>query len=367
MAKDKVVRAKPKDLAELIKAVDKEYGGGSLIRGQGKIVNVDTFPIGVPSIDRALGSGIPRGRIIELYGTESSGKTTTCLSIIAACQNHTFKHKKAKGVAAIIDAEHALDPEWAKKIGVNMDELIINQPDSGEDAFNILERLVDSGLIDLIVVDSVAALVPSSILEGEIGEANVGAQARLMSKGLLKIKGKCNRTGTTVIFINQIREKIGVMFGNPETTPGGRALKFYASIRAEVRKGSPIKVGEKTVGFSPTIKMVKNKVAPPFMSGSYDICFGLPERPVYGIDALASLFELAEENGIVTKNGSFYYASGQKLGNGVANSLAVLRENTVWQEDLRKKVYEKIVTDLPQVETTEESDEESEDGDDTEV
>lgn len=353
MAKE-IAKSGPKDINELLKSIEKDFGSGSLMRGRGKMVDVEVFPTNIASIDFALGAGgIPLGRIIELYGAESSGKTTTCLSIVAACQKHVFPNKKRRGVAAIIDAEHALDPKWAEKIGVDMDNLIISQPDSGEQVFQILERLVDSEMVDLIVVDSVAALVPLAMLEGEIGDANIGAQARLMSKGLNKLKGKCNRTSTTIIFINQIREKIGVMFGNPEQTPGGRALKFYATIRAEVRKGPSIKIGDTVVGFKPTIKMVKNKVAAPFMQGTYDICFGLPERPIYGIDAVASLIDMATEHNIIKKNGSFFAYGEVKLGNGINNASQALRENTVLLEDIRKKLYEQF-GQLERVEQTKE-------------
>jgi recombination protein RecA len=355
MAKE-TVKGTPKDINELLKNIEKDFGSGSLMRGRGKMVDVEVFPTNIAAIDFALGAGgIPLGRIIELYGAESSGKTTTCLAIVAACQKHTFPNKKRRGVAAVIDAEHALDPRWAEKIGVDMDNLIISQPDSGEQGFQILERLVDSEMVDLIVVDSVAALVPLAMLEGEITDANVGAQARLMSKGLNKIKGKCNRTGTTVIFINQIREKIGVMFGNPEQTPGGRALKFYSTIRAEVRKGSSIKIGDTVVGFRPTIKMVKNKVAAPFMQGSFDICFGLSERPVCGIDAVGSLIDMATENNIIKKNGSFFAYGDVKLGNGMNNASHALRENTVLLEEIRRKLYEQF-GQLERIEQTEEKD-----------
>ena len=359
MSKDQV-KGKPKDINELLKTIEKDFGSGSLMRGRGKMVDVEVFPTNIASIDFALGAGgIPLGRIIELYGAESSGKTTTCLSIVAACQKHFFPGKKRKGNAAVIDAEHALDPRWAEKIGVDMENLIISQPDSGEQGFQILERLVDSEMVDLIVVDSVAALVPLAMLEGEITDANVGAQARLMSKGLNKIKGKCNRTGTTVIFINQIREKIGVMFGNPEQTPGGRALKFYSTIRAEVRKGSSIKVGDTVVGFRPTIKMVKNKVAAPFMQGSYDICFGLPERPVFGIDAVGSLIDCATDQNIIKKNGSFFVYNETRLGNGINNASQALRENQALRDEIRNKLYEQFGK-LEKIEQTEEP----EDGDD---
>jgi recombination protein RecA len=359
MAKDK---DKPKDLNELMRTMEKDFGSGSLMRGRGKLVPVDVFPTKVASIDFALGAGgIPLGRIIELYGAESSGKTTTCLTCIAACQQHYFEKKKRKGNAAIIDAEHALDPVWAAKIGVDMDSLMISQPDSGEEGFNILERLIDSELVDLIVVDSVAALVPMAMLDGEITDANVGAQARLMSKGLNKIKGKCNRTNTTVIFVNQIREKIGVMFGNPEQTPGGRALKFYSTIRAEVRKGSSIKINDTVVGFRPTIKMVKNKIAAPFLSGSYDISFGLPEKPVFGIDAVGSLLDMAVEHKLIKKNGAFHSYGDVKLGNGAANATNFLRENSELYEEIRQKLYAQFVAEQPPVEQTEEEDDEQSD------
>lgn len=355
-------KERPKDINELLKSMEKDFGSGSLMRGRGKLVPVDVFPTKIPAIDFALGAGgIPLGRIIELYGAESSGKTTTCLTCIAACQQHFFENKKRKGNAAIIDAEHALDPIWAGKIGVDMENLIISQPDSGEEGFNIMERLIDSELVDLIVVDSVAALVPMAMLDGEITDANVGAQARLMSKGLNKIKGKCNKTNTTVIFVNQIREKIGVMFGNPEQTPGGRALKFYSTIRAEVRKGSSIKVNDTIVGFRPTIKMVKNKIAAPFLSGSYDILFGLPERPHFGIDGLGSLLDLGVEHKILKKNGSFFVYGDVRLGNGAANAANFLRENTVMCDEIRNKLYANFASGNDQVETTEEVDDEQSD------
>lgn len=273
------------------------FDDGTILQGTGQVINVESFSSGVPSIDVALGcGGIPCGRIIELYGTESSGKTTTCLQFIKACQQHYFEKKQRKGVAMIIDAEHAFDAEWAKNIGCDIDNLLISQPDSGEQAFDILEKVAKSRLVDLVVIDSVAALVPTCELEGEVSDHNIGAQARLMSKGLRVMKGILNKTLTTAIFINQVREKIGVQFGNPETTPGGRALKFYASLRIEIFKGSPIKDGETVVGFSPNLKVVKNKVASPFTKANYDLCFGKYGRP-YGIDAESSLISVAKEIG----------------------------------------------------------------------
>lgn len=335
--------AVPKTLDELQKGIEKEFGSGAVMRGRGSVVKVDTFPTGVASIDIALGcGGLPQGRIIEVYGAESSGKTTTCLQFIAACQQHEFTSKSRKGVAAFVDAEHALDPVWAEKVGVNMSELLVSQPDSGEEALTIVERMVDSSLIDLIVVDSVAALTPKAVLDGEVGDSTMAALAQLMSKAMNRLKGKCNRTKTTVIFINQVREKVGVVFGNPELTPGGRALKFYASVRAEVKKGSPIKHGDVIIGFRPSIKIVKNKVAPPFMIGEFDICVGMKERPVFGIDAVASLLEVAVTQKIVARNGSFYVYGEQRLGNGLTNALNALRSNPSWIEEIKKKIYEGI-------------------------
>lgn len=358
MAKEpKEKRAIPKNLEELQKGIEKEFGSGAIMRGRGSIVNVDVFSTGVPTIDLALGcGGIPQGRIIEVYGAESSGKTTTCLQFIAACQKHVFKDKKRRGVAALIDAEHALDPKWAERVGVNMEELLVSQPESGEEALTLVERLVDSELVNLIVVDSVAALTPKAIIDGEIGDSTMAALAQLMSKAMGRIKGKCNKTKTTVIFINQVREKVGIVFGNPELTPGGRALKFYASVRAEVKKGSPIKDGTVTVGFRPSIKIVKNKVAPPFMIGEYDICVGTRERPIFGIDIVSSLIEVATNCKLLSRNGSFYVYGDKKLGNGLANASAALRNDPVLLEDLRKKTYDIMLGDLANVTKVEEDD-----------
>lgn len=348
MAK-KEKRTLPTSLEELTRSIDKELGSGTIMRGRGAIVNVDVFPTNIASLDLALGvCGIPQGRIIELYGTESSGKTTTCLSIIAACQQHYFANKKRYGVAAMVDAEHALDPEWAKKVGVNVDELMISQPDSGEDGFTIIERLAESGLVDLIIVDSVAALTPQAILNADMGDATMAALARLMSTGMGKIKGKCNRTKTTVVFINQIREKVGQMFGNPESTPGGRALKFYASLRIEVRKGKPIKSDDTVIGFRPTIKIVKNKVAPPFTTAEYDICVGHKERPVNGIDKVASLIEVAEHLDIVSRNKNFYIFNEKNIGNGFSNAIKTVSSSDDIYQDLHKKTYEKMCDHIPE-------------------
>ena len=349
MAKMKEKKNLPASLEELRKSIDKELGSGTIMQGRGAIVNVDVFPTSIATLDLALGvGGLPQGRIVELYGTESSGKTTTCLQMIAACQQHYFEKKKRYGVAAIVDAEHALDPSWASKIGVNMDQLLISQPDSGEDGFTIVEKLAESGLVDLIVVDSVAALTPRAVLEGDMGDQAIAALARLMSTGMGKIKGKCNKTKTTAIFINQIREKVGVMFGNPESTPGGRALKFYSSLRIEVRKGKPIKSDDIVLGFRPTIKIIKNKVAPPFTTAEYDLCVGLEPRSVHGVDKTASVIEVAETIGIITRNKNFYIFNEKNIGNGLVNAIKTVNGDEAMLKELREKVYSRICERIPE-------------------
>lgn len=330
-----------KDQKQLISLIEKTHGEGSIMVGRGKIVNVSSFPTGVASVDVAMGcGGLPQGRIMEVYGPESGGKTTTCLQFIAACQRHRFEDKDREGVAAFIDAEHALDPVWAERIGVDMDQLLLSQPSSGEEAFSIIEMMVKSRLVDLIIVDSVAAMVPQVELTGELTDANVGAHARMMSKALRKLKGEISNSKTTVIFINQIREKVGVMFGSPETTPGGRALKFYSSIRGEVRRGSALKEGDDVVGFRTSMKMVKNKVAAPFMRAEFDICVGRPERPIFGIDGIASLIDVAEDVKIITRKGSHYRFGDTVLGNGLARASAFLQDRAELVEEIRSKVYE---------------------------
>ena len=343
MAKEKKIVTPSKDLSELLKSIEKDIGGGSIARGKGSIVDVEVFSTRVAALDYVLGcGGIPRGRIIEIYGPESGGKTTTCLQIVKACQNHYFKDKKRYGVCAFIDAEHALDVKWAENIGVNRDELIIAQPETGEEVFEIAERLVDSGLIDLIVVDSVAALTPKEVLEGEMKDANMGALGRLMSKGLTKIKGKCNKSNTTVIFVNQLRDKLGVMFGNPEITPGGRALKFYSSIRIEIKKIAPIKEKDAIYAFRTRAKVIKNKVAPPFMDHEYDICVGVPPRNVYGIDEIYSLVEMSTKIDVCTKNGSFIRFGEENVGNGMVAAANNLRTNPDLTEKIRKATHDKM-------------------------
>jgi recombination protein RecA len=336
-----------KDQKQLIDLIEKAHGSGSIMVGRGTIVNVEAFSTGIPAIDVALGcGGLPQGRIMEVYGPESHGKTTTCLQFVAACQKHSFVDKEREGVCAFIDAEHALDPEWAEKIGVDMDQLLLSQPGSGEEAFSIIEMMVKSKLVDLIIVDSVAAMVPKVELEGELTDANVGAHARMMSKALRKLKGEINNSKTTVIFINQIREKVGVMFGSPEVTPGGRALKFYASIRGEVRRGSTLKDGDDVVGFRTKMKMVKNKVAPPFEVAEFDICVGKEQRPVYGIDGIASLIDVAEDEKIVTRKGSYYRYGDTVLGNGLAAASTFLHNNSDLAEEIRDKTYSKAFNRL---------------------
>ena len=332
-----------RNIQELLSYCNTKFGAGAVMKGRHAIVDVDAFPTGVITIDRAFGcGGVPLGRIMELYGTESSGKTTTTLRFIAACQRHFFKKKNRQGVAAFVDAEHSLDPEWASKNGVNMEELIISQPDSGEDALNIVETLVKSNQVDLIIVDSVAALVPQKELEGEVGDHHMGAQARMMSQGLRKLKGVASHAQATVIFINQVHEKVGVVFGNPEVTPGGKALKYYATIRAQISRKDIIKDGDLSVGITTSIKMVKNKAAAPFATGEYQICFGKPARPVFGIDGAAALLTVAEELNVISRKGSSYRFGDAILGNGVANTLAFLRKNAEVYDKIEQQTYDKV-------------------------
>lgn len=341
-------------LDDLKKDINKKFGSGSIMLGRGSVVKVDAFSSGVASIDMAFGClGLPLGRILEVFGAESSGKTTTCLQFISACQKHYFTKKSRYGVAAFIDAEHALDPSWAEKVGVSMDQLLVSQPDTGEEGIAIAERLVDSGLIDLIIIDSVPALTPKAVLDGEVGDNTMAAVAQLMSKAMNRLKGKCHKTQTTIIFINQIREKVGIVFGNPEITPGGRALKFYASIRAEIKKGTPIKSGDAVVGFRPTIKMVKNKVAAPFVTGEYDICVGHKDRPVFGIDTVASVLDVAANCNIITRNGSFFVYGDVRLGNGFNNAVNFLRANDQMLADIKKKIYDTAADQLQDMTTSE--------------
>ncbi len=310
--------------------IEKQYGSGSIMRlGESKHQKVDVIPTGSLALDIALGvGGLPKGRIIEIYGPEASGKTTLCLHVIAEAQ-------KRGGTAAFIDAEHALDPSRAKTIGVNLDDLLISQPDTGEQGLEITETLIRSGAVDVVVVDSVAALVPRAEIEGEMGDAMIGVQARLMSQALRKLTGAINKSNTIVIFTNQLRMKIGVMFGNPETTPGGRALKFYSSVRIDMRKIANIQQGEEIIGSRHRAKVVKNKVAPPFKKAEFDI------MNIGGISHAGGILDLAVENGLLEKSGSFYKYQGEVLAQGREGAKAALEEKpellSALEGDLRKK------------------------------
>ena len=328
------VNEKDKALEDALKCIEKAYGKGSVMRlGERPHVDVDVIPTGSILLDQALGvGGYPKGRIVEIYGPESSGKTTLALEAIAQAQ-------LKGGRAAFIDAEHAIDPEYASKLGVDIDELILSQPDSGEQALEICEMLASSGAIDIIVVDSVAALVPQAELDGVMSDNQVGLQARLMSKGMRKIAGILNKTGTVVIFINQLREKVGVIYGNPETTTGGRALKFYASIRIDIRRAEAIKSGSDIVGNSVKVKIVKNKVAPPFKSCTIDMIFG------QGISRTGELLDLGEEYNLLKKSGNWYEIDGNKIGHGRDASKTYLKEHPEVAKDLEEKIKEKIKTE----------------------
>ena len=323
-------KSKQVDLA--VRELQEKYGEGSIMKlGEAKKVDVDAISTGSISLDLALGiGGIPRGRIVEIYGPESSGKTTLCLHIVSEAQ-------KLGGTAAFVDAEHALDPEYAKKIGVKIDQLLISQPDTGEQALDIVEALVKSGGIDVIVVDSVAALTPRAEIEGEMDQQHMGLQARLMSHALRKLTAIVAKSNTTVIFINQLRMKIGVMFGNPETTTGGMALKFYSSVRVEVRKAAQIQVGEKIVGNRVKVKIVKNKVAPPFRTCEFDILYN------EGISKYADIVNAGVKYNVVDKAGSWYNYGEQKLGQGIEGSRQFLKENPKVEKEIVTKIKEAAV------------------------
>ena len=331
MANEEKDSVKSKALDDALKIIEKTYGKGSVLRlGERPHVDVDVIPTGSILLDQALGvGGYPKGRIIEIYGPESSGKTTLALQAIAEAQ-------KKGGRAAFIDAEQSIDPEYAAKLGVDIDDLILSQPDSGEQALEIAEMLASSGAIDVIVVDSVAALVPQAELDGVMSDNQVGLQARLMSKGLRKIAGILNRTGTVVIFINQLREKVGVVYGNPEVTTGGRALKFYASIRIDIRRAEAIKNGSDIVGNTVKIKVVKNKVAPPFKSCVVDMIYG------QGISKYGELLDLGEQFGLLQKSGNWYQLSGNKIGNGREAAKTYLMTHEDEAKDLEAKIREAI-------------------------
>lgn len=328
---------KKKALEMALGQIEKQFGKGAVMKlGENAHMNVEVIPTGSLSLDIALGvGGVPRGRIVEIYGPESSGKTTVALHIIAEAQ-------KAGGEAAFIDAEHALDPVYAKKLGVDIDNLIVSQPDTGEQALEITEALVRSGAIDIIVIDSVAALVPKAEIDGEMGDAHVGLQARLMSQALRKLAGVISKSRTTAIFINQLREKVGIMFGNPETTPGGRALKFYASVRLDVRRIESIKQANEVVGNRTRVKVVKNKIAPPFREAEFDIVYG------EGISREGGILDIAVNMEIVNKSGAWFSYNGQRIGQGRENAKQFLKENPQMCAEIEKLVRSNFTSAAPQ-------------------
>jgi recombination protein RecA len=320
-----------KSLEAALLQIERQFGKGSVMRlGDETRVPVEVIPTGSIALDVALGlGGLPRGRIVEIYGPESSGKTTVALHAVANAQ-------KAGGIAAFIDAEHALDPDYAKKLGCDTDALLVSQPDTGEQALEIADMLIRSGAIDIVVIDSVAALVPKAEIEGEMGDSHVGLQARLMSQALRKITGALSQTKTTAIFINQLREKVGVMFGSPETTSGGKALKFYASVRLDVRRIETLKEGTDAVGNRTRVKVVKNKMSPPFKVAEFDIIYGV------GISREGSLIDLGVEQGIVRKSGAWYTYEGDQLGQGKENARNFLRENPDLANEIEKRIKDKL-------------------------
>ena len=326
----KIDENKRKALESALSQIEKAYGKGSVMKlGDNMHLNVETVPSGSLGLDLALGvGGVPKGRVVEVYGPESGGKTTVALHMVAEVQ-------KRGGIAGFIDAEHALDPVYAKKIGVDIDNLYISQPDTGEQALEITETMVRSGAVDIVIVDSVAALVPKAEIEGEMGDSHVGLQARLMSQALRKLTAIIGKTNCTVIFINQLREKVGVMFGNPETTTGGRALKYYSSIRLEVRRGDQIKKDGEAIGNRTKIKVVKNKVAPPFRTAEVDIIYG------EGISREGDILDLAVAENIVNKSGAWYAYNGDKIGQGRENAKLFLKEHPDLMEEVEQKVREK--------------------------
>ncbi|MGN1227306.1 MAG: recombinase RecA [Christensenellales bacterium] len=340
---------KEKILDSTILKIEKAFGKGSIMKlGDANREPVEVISSGCIAIDNALGiGGMPRGRIIEIYGPESSGKTTVALHVVAECQ-------KKGGICAFIDAEHALDPTYAERLGVDLAELYISQPDSGEQALEICENLISSGAIDLVVVDSVAALTPKAEIDGEIGDSFIGLQARLMSQAMRKLTGIASKTKTCVIFINQLREKVGVMFGSPETTPGGKALKFYSSIRLDVRKVDAIKDGTDIIGNRTRVKVIKNKLAPPFRQAEFDIIYG------QGISRDGTLLDMAVEYDIIEKSGSWFSYNGDKIGQGRENAKAYLKNNPQVFEEVENKVRECMKSGLCQVDEEQESEDVSE-------
>ena len=331
-------KEKDKTLDQVLADIEKQFGKGAIMKlGERGVKNIDVVSSGSLLLDQALGvGGFPKGRIIEIFGPESSGKTTIALHAIAEVQ-------KTGGRAAFIDAEHALDPVYARKLGVDIDELLLSQPDTGEQALEIVEALVRSKAMSIIVIDSVAALVPQAEIEGEMGDSHVGLQARLMSQALRKLSGIINKTNTICIFINQLREKVGVMFGNPETTPGGRALKFYSTVRLDVRRGEQIKVGGDVLGNKTNIKVVKNKVAPPFKTAEVEIMYG------EGISKVGEIIDLASNLGIIDKSGAWFSYKGEKIGQGKENVKLVLKNNPSMYKEIEDKVRKSLFSNPDEV------------------
>ena len=323
----------PKSLKDTIAEIDNHFGEGTVMRmGDKETLNIPSISTGSLGLDIALGiGGIPQGRVIEIYGPESSGKTTLTLQVIAECQ-------KKGGTCAFIDAEHALDPQYAEKLGVNVDELLLSQPDTGEQALEVADMLVKSKNVDLVIIDSVAALVPKAEIEGEMGDHHVGLQARLMSQALRKITGNIQRSGATVVFINQIRMKIGVMFGSPETTTGGNALKFYSSVRLDIRRIGAVKDGDEVVGNETRVKVVKNKVSPPFKQCDFQIMYG------EGINQEGEILDYGQKIGLIEKSGAWYSLDGEKIGQGKVNASNFLKENQKIKEKLLKEIRKSLLT-----------------------
>jgi len=334
---------KSKAIDAAVTQIERQFGKGSIMRmGDDDRPKVPAISTGALALDLALGvGGLPRGRIVEIFGPESSGKTTLALHVIAEAQ-------KSGGLAAFVDAEHAIDPDYAQAIGVDLENLYFSQPDNGEQALEIADTLIRSGALDVVVIDSVAALVPRAEIEGEMGDSHVGLQARLMSQALRKLSGSLNRSGTTAIFINQLREKIGVMFGSPETTPGGRALKFYSSVRLDIRRIGALKAGNDTVGNQTRVKVVKNKVAPPFKVVEFDVMYG------EGISREGSLLDIGIEHGVVQKSGAWFAYGDERLGQGRENSKTFLKENEGVRNRILADIYEKLGFDNPNEEGVEE-------------
>ena len=321
---------KQKALKAVLTQIERSFGKGAIMRlGDAGRMKVETIPSGALTLDLALGGGLPKGRVIEIYGPESSGKTTLALHAISEVQ-------KGGGVAAFVDAEHALDPTYASVLGVDIENLLVSQPDTGEMALEVVDQLVRSAAVDIVVVDSVAALVPRSEIEGDMGDAPMGAQARLMSQAMRKITGNIGKSGCTVIFLNQLRQKIGVVYGNPETTTGGNALKFYASVRLDIRRIQTLKKGSEEYGIRAKVKVAKNKVAPPFRIAEFDIIFGK------GISSMGCLLDIAEETGVITKKGAWYSKDGNNIGQGRDNTIQYMQENPQFTQEVENEVRQKL-------------------------